>query len=140
MVSQEKVMVFGSFDIIHDGHRYLFKKAKFYGNYLLVIVARDERYKELRAYLPLHNEYERLKGVAEEKLVDEALLGETKDVYKLIRIHKPRTIVLGYDQTTFTDGLREQLDNFGLAKTKIVRIDAYKPEEFKSSILKKGKG
>ena len=38
----KKVMTFGSFDVLHKGHEHYLKEAKSYGDYLIVVVARDE--------------------------------------------------------------------------------------------------
>ena len=132
-----KVMVFGSFDVLHDGHRSLFRQARLHGDHLIVVVSRDVTYESLRKRVPHHHEYERLRSVADESLVDEAVLGDTKDVYRVLRLHRPSTVALGYDQEAFIDGLRERLDRFGLERTRIVRLRAFNPETLKSSLLKK---
>ncbi len=135
-----KVMVFGSFDVLHDGHRYLFHRAKQYADELVVVVARDYNYNSLRGYEPIHDETERLNAVLEESLVDKAILGEKHDVYAVIRRERPAVICLGYDQEFFIDGLRSALEESNLSDTKIIRIDPYKPDELKSSILKRSMG
>jgi len=48
----------------------------------------------------------------------------------------PDVICLGYDQQAFTDKLEAELAKRKLS-TKIVRLPSYKPEEFKSTIIKK---
>lgn len=132
-----KVMVFGSFDVLHDGHRSLFKQARRHGERLVVIIARDTTYERLRGYRPLHNEYERLKNVAQEPLVDEAFLGDARDPYRALRQHRPDVVCLGYDQDAFVEHLASKLLSFGLRSTSIVRLDPYRAEHFKSSLLKK---
>jgi len=44
-IKKKKVMVFGTFDIFHPGHRSFLNQAKKYGNYLIVVVARDKQSK-----------------------------------------------------------------------------------------------
>ena len=129
-------MVFGSFDVVHDGHRSLFKQAKRHGDKLIVVIARDDTYETLRHYKPLHDENERLQSVASEELVDEAILGERKDYYRVIRQHRPNIICLGYDQKDFIDDLEKQLALMKL-DAKIIRLESYNPEKLKSSIIKK---
>ena len=131
------VMVFGSFDVLHDGHRSLFRQARRHGDRLVVVVARDDTYRSLRGQEPLHGERERLRSVREEPLVDEALLGERRDVYRVLKRIRPAVVALGYDQTSFTEGLRERLDSYGLKKTSVVRLDPHSPERFKSSLMKR---
>ena len=133
----KKVMVFGSFDVLHDGHRSLFRQAKLLGDTLVVVVARDTTYERLRNHMPLHNEYERLKRVGEEAVVDQAFLGDNNNVYKIVSSVRPDIVALGYDQKNFVDDLREKLNSFELQKTTIVRLDAHHPEKFKSSLYKK---
>jgi glycerol-3-phosphate cytidylyltransferase-like family protein len=58
------------------------------------------------------------------------------DVYAPIRTHSPDIILLGYDQEIFVDGLEKLVFEDGL-DIKIRRLKAYKPEECKSSILRK---
>jgi cytidyltransferase-like protein len=45
-----KVLVFGSFDIIHKGHEFLLQKAAEYGE-LHVVIARDETITKLKVNL-----------------------------------------------------------------------------------------
>jgi FAD synthetase len=132
-----KVMVFGSFDVLHDGHRSLFKQARTHGDKLIVIVARDATYEGLRGHAPMHGEYVRLKGVAEESLVDEAYLGDAQDPYRVLRRFRPDVVCLGYDQEAFVGGLSERLSSYGLRGVPIIRLEPFSPERHKSSLIKK---
>ena len=135
----KKVLVFGSFDILHDGHRSLFRQARKHGDRLAVIVARDATYERLRGHKPLHDEYARLKNVAEESLVDEALLGDPHDPYRSLRIVRPDVVCLGYDQEWFVDDLSAKLSSFGLRSVPVIRLEPFSPERHKSSLLKKAR-
>ena len=57
--------------------------------------------------------------------------------YSAIRDFKPDVICLGYDQKQSVPELRQKLDALGLDRTKIIRLEAYEPEKYKSSILRK---
>ena len=46
-----KVMVFGTFDYLHEGHKDFFRQAKQYGDELVVVVARDETVKQIKGKL-----------------------------------------------------------------------------------------
>jgi FAD synthetase len=139
MRSKKKVMVFGSFDVLHEGHRSLFRQAKMYGDLLFVVVAKNSTYERLRGYMPVHGEHERLRVVRQEPLVEQALLGDAHDVYRVIGAVRPDIICLGYDQEAFVDKLEESLKKYGLNAT-IVRLEAHYPEKYKSSLMKKGDG
>lgn len=128
-------MIFGTFDIVHHGHLNFFQQAKKFGDELIVVVARDKRVEALKA-VPVYNERERKKFLEQIRMIDTVVLGDPKDVYKVIKKFRPDTIVLGYDQLHYTDKLQSKLDEFGL-KTKIVRAKPFNEKKFKSGIIKK---
>jgi len=130
-----RVMVFGTFDIFHPGHRSFLRQAKKFGDYLIVVVARDKTVARIKSNV-LNGERKRLRNIKESKLADKLILGSLIDKYAAIKKYRPDTICLGYDQKYFTRGLKKKLDNFGL-KNKIVRLKPYKPGTYKSSKLKK---
>ncbi len=127
------VMVFGSFDPLHEGHRSLFRQARRHGDWLVAVVARDANIRRLKGREPRAREKERLARLEAEPLVDKALLGHEKDFLRMILKEKPDAIILGYDQQTFTEEeLRTKLKERGLAPV-IMRAVAFKPEQYKSS-------
>lgn len=131
-----KVMVFGSFDLLHEGHRSLFRQAKRYGDELIVVVARDSSIRVIKEHNPRYGEEERLAHVRDEPIVDEAVLGDEKDFLKVVEEKVPDVIILGYDQKTFSDDeLRNKLNKRGL-KPEIKHAVSFKPEIYKSSLIK----
>ena len=130
-------MVFGSFDLVHKGHIYFFKKAKKLGKELIVIIARNKTIKKFKNKPPLYDEEQRIQHVKDTNIPDKVILGHKKDPYKIIREIKPDIIALGYDQDSFTKGLEQELKNRNLTNIKITRLKSYKPELYKSSKLKK---
>jgi len=131
----KRVLVFGTFDGLHEGHKDFFRQARMYGDYLIVVVGRDSTVSRVKKRLPKFNENERLKAVQEVFLVDEARLGnENKPPHEIIREIKPDIICLGYDQTHFTDKLAEDIKAMGLT-IEIKRLQPYKPEIYHSSLL-----
>ena len=129
-------MIFGTFDIFHKGHENFLKQAKKYGDYLIVIIARDKTVLKIKGKLPRNNEQKRLKVIGESKLTDKVVLGSLADKYKVIEKFKPNVICLGYDQVAFTERLKEKLKEYNLLNTKIVRLKAYEPEKYKSSMFR----
>lgn len=132
----KKVLIFGTFDGIHEGHLSLFKQAKKCGDYLIVVVGRDENIKKIKGRYPLKNEQERLLNVQKQEMVDEAVLGGLFDPYEIISRINPDIIGLGYDQNSFTNDLERKLKELNL-KIKIIRLKAYKSKIYHSSKLNK---
>ena len=126
-------MLFGTFDILHEGHLNLFKQAKNYGDYLIVVVARDSTVEDVKQHKTLYNENQRLTAV--QKVVDLAVLGNKVDKNKVIEEYKPDVICLGYDQKAFTETLESELKKRNL-KAKIIRLKPFKEDIFKSSKIK----
>ncbi len=131
-----KVMCFGTFDILHEGHKFYLTQAKGLGDYLVVVVARDETVKEVKKQLPLHNENVRVRNLQQLGIADKVILGNSGDKLKVVEDEKPDIICLGYDQTFFTDKIKEKLQQRGV-DAEVVRLSAYKPDVYKSSLLKK---
>lgn len=129
------VMVFGTFDYLHAGHENLFIQARNHGDYVIAILARDKTVKTIKGDAPDHDEKERLQNLIATGWANEAVLGNEKDKTKVIRHYKPNVIALGYDQFAFTYNLEKLLIDLKL-DTKIVRLKPYRPDMYKSSILK----
>ena len=127
----KKVMVFGTFDIIHPGHIFLFNEAKNYGDYLIVVVSRDKNAKKEI----VNNEGSRLAAVKRLKEVDHAILGDEKDKIKVIAELRPDVICLGYDQKIGVAELKRKIKKIG-SKIRVYRIKAFKPEIYKSSLFR----
>lgn len=128
-------MVFGTFDIFHEGHKNFLSQAKKEGSYLVVVIAREATIKKFKKYNPVNTESHRKQKIIESNLAYKIVLGNLKDKYSVIKKHKPDVICLGYDQKFFIDKLEGKLKEFGLVNTKVKRMKSYKPEIYKSSKL-----
>jgi FAD synthetase len=129
----KKIMVFGTFDILHKGHLNKFDQAKKHGDYLIVVVARDDTVKKVKNRKPKHNEKKRQKAL--KPYADKVLLGYKTDKYKIIEKYRPDIIALGYDQVSFTKDLRKELKKRKL-NPKIIKLKPYKSHKYKSSLLR----
>jgi FAD synthetase len=133
----KRVLVFGTFDIFHKGHKDFLRQARKYGGFLIVVVARDKTVKEVKSRLPRNSEKARLERIGKSGLADKVIMGNLGDKYSIIKKVKPDIICLGYDQKAFADNLTENLFALGMENVKIKRLKAYKPEIFKSSLIHK---
>lgn len=129
-------MAFGTFDIFHAGHKSYLEQAKELGEYLIVVVARDETVLLIRKQRSVNSEQERRRIIKESKIANEVVLGNLDDKYAVIEKYRPDVIAIGYDQLVDLAELTEKLGNLKL-KAEIVRLKSYEPERFKSSKLRK---
>jgi FAD synthetase len=129
-----KVLVFGTFDLLHKGHEYHLKKASKYGK-LFVVVARDSTVAVVKNKVSVHSEKERMQNISKLNFVHKVLLGDRTDRYKRIMQIKPDIICLGYDQKHFTKNLKNVLIQKGL-NVRIIRFrKAHFPNKYKTSII-----
>lgn len=138
LASLSRVMVFGTFDMVHQGHESLFLQARALAAhpYLIVSVARDASVARIKGMAPRTSEQERRAVVARHPLVDECVLGDAEGYLPHIAAAKPDIIALGYDQEgEYVDRLEADLRAAGLA-TRIVRLTAFQPETYKTSKLR----
>lgn len=130
-----KVMVFGTFDILHKGHINFLNQAKKHGDYLIVTVANDSNVYKIKNKNPLYTQEKRKKEIENLNIASKVIIGNKniKKYFEIIKNELPNIICLGYDQ-----------DDLNLEKTikennleiKIIRLKPYKEHIFKSSILK----
>ncbi|MBT4110436.1 FAD synthase [Candidatus Woesearchaeota archaeon] len=125
------VICFGTFDHLHQGHLNYFLQAKELGDYLIVVVARDKNTNKETTY----NENQRLKEVKQQQIVDEAVLGDLEDKYKIIKEKNPDFLCLGYDQEIDENKLKEELVKLNLFP-EIKRMNPYQEDKYKSSLIR----
>jgi len=130
----KKVMCFGTFDLVHLGHLNYFYQAKKYGDYLIVVVARDKT-KQKQDKEIVFTENERLELIKNLKIVDETVLGNEENHFKIIEDKKPDVICLGYDHSIEEEDLQDKLLKLRLFP-KIVRAKAYHPDKNKTTKIK----
>lgn len=133
-----KVVVFGTFDIFHPGHLSFLNQAKNLGNFLLVVIARDNFVKEIKGDLPRNGETKRAQTVKRQRIANKVVLGsKTHNYFQTLRTHAIDTIALGYDQKPSLKSLKKQLRRHRLGDLKVVRLKPYNPNKYKSSKLQK---
>ena len=93
----KKIVVNGSFDIVHRGHLELLHYAKSLGDYLLVCIDTDKRISELKGLnRPINNQEDRKFLLESLKSVDEVVLFNSADELENILIkYQPDVMVKG---------------------------------------------
>ncbi len=150
-----RVLVFGTFDGLHPGHRSFLSqalrralnhsphrsKASSGGSgsgrgELFIVVARDVNVKRSKGKLPVQKEAQRRRAVQAAFPDARVLLGELDDRFLPVVTLRPDLVLLGYDQQ-FPPGIEER--DFAEAGIAIERLPPFKPEKYKSSLLRKQK-
>jgi len=122
---KKKVLVAGTFDIIHPGHIFLFNEAAKIGD-VYVIVATDNNRELYSGERPVIPEQQRLEVVKNIKNVKEARLGRSdNDTLKTVEEINPDLILLGPDQKYDLNTLKEGLKRKGLNHIEVKRIKSY---------------
>ena len=132
-----KVMVFGTFDGLHQGHLNFFKQAKNFikNSFLIVSIARDKNVYKIKGSKPELNEKQRLNLIKKCLLVDRVVLSGLNNHIPHIVKERPDIIALGYDQRNYIQNLKKDLQNKGL-NVKIVRLKPYKKNIYKNNLLR----
>ena len=115
----KKVITYGTFDVLHRGHKLLLKRAKELGDYLVVAVTGEE-YDKNRGKLNVSQSlHQRIKNVEKIGLVDEIIVEEF-DGQKIIDIqkHKIDVFAIGSDWLGKFDYLKEYCEVVYLPRTK----------------------
>ena len=146
MSSLKKVVVFGIFDGVHEGHRSLFRQARLRSAQslglqikdveLTVIVGRDFASLRWKNKKPRHSEEIRRGLVSKEQGVDKAVLGdEEQSSYKILEDINPDVICLGYDQEALEEDIKEWLSKTG-KNISLIRLKSHHPETHHNSLKK----
>ncbi len=130
------MMVFGTFDGLHEGHRAFLREARDHGDYLVAVVTPDHAVKSLKGREPRLDIHRRMEELRRED-VDEVILGDADlNAWEVIDSRKPDVIALGYDQTELKKALEEHLEH-QRRRPEIVVLSPYRADKFHSSVLNK---
>lgn len=126
-----RVLVFGTFDRLHPGHRFLLAEAGKRGE-LTVVIARDVTVALLKGRAPHQNEEERLQAIQKAFPQAHVVLGHATDYLEPVRQVQPELIIMGYDQALPPGVIA------GDFPCRVERMEAFEPHLHKSSLWKKG--
>ena len=137
MPKQKTVLVFGTFDGLHDGHLFLLREAKKLGDRLIVSVAQDSTVERFKKRKPVHALAERIQILRKSGLVDDAVGGDTElGNWSSVKECKPDIIALGYDQSKLEEKLKEFITKENLPIV-IKKIPPFDGNRLHSRLLRK---
>jgi len=134
----KKILIFGVFDGVHDGHLSYISEAKKLGSQVIAVVARDSVVEKMKGRLPKYNEVERIHNLLEVPDIDLVLLGDAEiSTYKVLKEVKPDIIFLGYDQNDLMNDIKSKIKNKELDNIEIMQGSSCNGEVLHSSLLNK---
>ena len=135
----KKVLIAGTFDILHPGHIFLINEAAKLGD-VYVIVATDKNRELYSGEAPIVPEQQRLELMKSLKNIKDVKLGRhDNDTLKIVAEIKPDIILLGPDQKFSVEKLQKALKMKGLNHIEVKRLENFY-DKFKlhsSSLIKK---
>ena len=120
LYERPRIVVAGSFEILHAGHIHLLKKAYELGR-VYVILARDKNIEKFKKRKPIVPEEQREYVLSAIRYVFKVVKGDEEDLLKPIQEIKPDIILLGPDQWASEEWLFNELAKRGL-KPQIIRL------------------
>ena len=107
---RKRVLVFGTFDLLHEGHRYFLSQATKFGDTLIAVVARDDFVEERKGYRPSVPMERRMQMLIDENLASEVYPADREiGSYHILKEAQPEVICLGYDQKELKTNLEAWL-------------------------------
>ena len=119
---KEIVLTNGCFDLLHAGHKYLFRRAKKKNQKLIVLINSDKSVKNLKGNKrPIENQILRKKKIDRIKYVDFSIIFTEKTPLKLIKLIKPNIIMKGEDYKNKNISGANYIKKYG-GKVKLVKL------------------
>jgi len=136
--STKKILVFGVFDGLHDGHRAFLRQAQKLGE-LIVVVAQDATVESIKHRRPEYSLGHRIAEVKDAGYADIIVAGDLiQHSWNAIKRYEPDIVAIGYDQKDLRDALMVHHDDSS-HEYEIIELDPYNPESQHSSIIRKKK-
>ena len=130
------VLAWGVFDIIHPGHIHTLNASKALGDILVGAIATNKTAQKMKKRPPLHNQELRSELVSSLSMVDRAIIGHENDIFETVKEVKPDVIVLGYDQVHQEQFIADGCKRINL-DVEIVRLQSPVPKLSSSDIERK---
>jgi FAD synthetase len=124
MYPTKKVVVWGTFDMLHEGHLEFLKNASSYGE-LYVIVVPDEVVMNNKHHLPAQNHFKRKEKLERLDFVKRVYIDCVEYGLESIEIINPDYFCVGYDQLTVWEDVLSNLFDSKNINAEIIRLNIY---------------
>ncbi len=131
-----RVLVFGTFDLLHEGHRYFLSRARQFGDTLIAVVARDDFVRQRKGRPPVDAMKKRMEILRDSNLADEVYPADREiGSYHILKKTSPDVICLGYDQRELKSNLEEWLE-IHHKPLEIHVLEPYNEHIYKTTLLR----
>lgn len=132
MNRMKRVLIFGSFDLLHPGHLFLIHEAQKYGA-VHAGLALDATILAVKGREPYNSLALRMKNLEAFGVIPHA--GHHTDRLRVVRDVAPDTILLGYDQHVFVEKLEHYIES-EKSHIAVVRVPPFSPDIYKSKTIR----
>ncbi|HHV2697797.1 adenylyltransferase/cytidyltransferase family protein [Escherichia coli] len=113
-----RVITFGTFDVFHIGHVNILKRAKEFGDLLIVGVSSDSLNFSKKQRYPIYSQEERIEIISSLKFVDHVFTEESLDLkLEYIRKYEANLLVMGDDWKGRFDWVKDECEVIYLPRT-----------------------
>ncbi|MEF4969036.1 adenylyltransferase/cytidyltransferase family protein [Escherichia coli] len=113
-----RVITFGTFDVFHIGHVNILKRAKEFGDLLIVGVSSDSLNFSKKQRYPIYSQEERIEIISSLKFVDHVFIEESLDLkLEYIRKYEANLLVMGDDWKGRFDWVKDECEVIYLSRT-----------------------
>ena len=113
-----RVITFGTFDVFHIGHVNILKRAKEFGDLLIVGVSSDSLNFSKKQRYPIYSQEERIEIISSLKFVDHVFIEESLDLkLEYIRKYEANLLVMGDDWKSRFDWVKDECEVIYLPRT-----------------------
>lgn len=114
----KRVITFGTFDVFHIGHVNILKRAKEFGDYLIVGVSSDQLNFSKKQRYPIYSQEDRIGIISSLKFVDEVFVEESLELkLDYIKQYNANLLVMGDDWAGRFDWVKPDCDVMYLPRT-----------------------
>ncbi|HAW4287902.1 TPA: adenylyltransferase/cytidyltransferase family protein [Escherichia coli] len=113
-----RVITFGTFDVFHIGHVNILKRAKEFGDLLIVGVSSDSLNFSKKQRYPIYSQEERIEIISSLKFVDHVFIEESLELkLEYIRKYEANLLVMGDDWKGRFDWVKDECEVIYLPRT-----------------------
>jgi cytidyltransferase-like protein len=136
LAQENLVMVFGCFDLLHEGHKNFLYQASQHGA-VIAVVTPDSIITKLKKRNPIESQETRLKHVQKCEYVYKATLGdEDLGSYQILQKFSIELICLGYDQQGLYNDLKMRMAREQITEIPVVFLEPYQEHVYHTTLIR----